>query len=69
MTIKRGLRSRGRLQVERARGGGSLGEERNGATRPARSRLALIRFISCVRAVFFYIIYFERVHLKNWLRV
>lgn len=64
MTIKRGLSSRGRLEVERRRGAGGQGEERL----PPSLSHSPASFLVCPRAVFpRYIIYFERVHLKNWL--
>lgn len=79
MTIKRELSSRRRLQVERrGRGAGARPEEEHtnynrlflaAATRAHPFYLFLVCPVCPPRAFFpiRYIIYFERVHLKNWL--
>lgn len=80
MTIKRELSSRRRLQVERGggRGAGARPEEEqsnyshlclHAASRAHPFYLFLVCPVCPPRAFFpiRYIIYFERVHLKNWL--
>lgn len=72
MTIKREVSSLGRLQVKRQDEGQLQGDSKTEQTTTTCLALTIeSRLLVSILICFFrirYIIYFERAHLKNWLR-